>query len=68
MASEPAKQPRIKITLCLDPKKAVRALEQAYDLIGSVQEDMPWRDELRLAMRRLQFVADHLTVEKVEAE
>ncbi len=51
------------VRVVLGNGKALRSLAFAAEVLGEIQEDMPWRDDAKEAAKALEYAIEHLRPE-----
>jgi hypothetical protein len=56
----------VRVEVILTNARAVRALAYAAEVLMDVAEDMPWRDDVKKAVRAMRYAARHMDTRQEE--
>ncbi|KKK85937.1 hypothetical protein LCGC14_2768240 [marine sediment metagenome] len=57
---------RVKVEIVWANKEALKALVELRELISSLEEDLPWRDEIPEAVAKMDWLVENVTVQQVD--
>ncbi len=52
------------VSIVLENEKSLRALIEAAELLAELEDDFPYRPEIKAAIKRLRYASRHLRVDE----